>query len=225
MCCEKCGKEIQDDSKVCPSCGMTVGHSASMTKLVKKGENSYRFDRIRALHVASIINAAIIVLLTFSKWLRIDVPVIGGNYSPLGLYMGEGELFRYVDGNAFKGFSVFLIIITSFVALLVITYILIAFLNRHDCDNSNIIRNGKSLMLAIAIMYAICAGIATTLETSQDGYKILQISFNKYFYAIIVLSCVNRFLILPWYDKLLSDRLCKDNMSEHNSKLTQLAEK
>ena len=56
----------------------------------------------------------------------------------------------------------------------------------------------------------------------QDGYELLQISFNKSFYAFIALSCLNRFLILPWYDKFLTPD--SDNEKENTTRLTELVE-
>lgn len=144
MLCEKCGKEIADGMRLCNDCASLQNQS-------------------KGLRYASIILAALGVILPFLHWL--EVPVAKGLYSMFG--MGEEtpgfSLFSYIfAGSQYQNGVVFLVmmllaLITLIGIIFNVIYIVKSLRNKPKCYKYGTI--GAIILTVMSVLFIIVVGL------------------------------------------------------------------
>lgn len=215
MFCRNCGKEIVENAKFCSFCGESTGTSSNViAKTVSKG--LINFDKETVLHYLSMITSAIIILLTFSKWIRIESWIISSDISTLGLLKRIDALSKYGDTKALTGFAIIYIFLMVVIITLAIQYILKAYkTGLNTCDNGHIVY-GYPAMLAVAIVCGLFVVLSLIIFSSNE-YDAINMHFNEKAYYIIGLACLNRFVLLPRLNEIIYYRKERNNINDHNN--------
>lgn len=204
MFCRNCGKEVKEESKFCSFCGEPTNILSKASKQISI-QNIVRVDNGTLLHFLPIIISCVIVLLTFSKWITIESWMVSSDFSTWRLIKTIGSLSKYSDTEQIIGFVILLVIFMATVIILSVNYILKAYRAGTQAKSNWHIVYGYSAMLAIAIIcfiYAVFTMIIFSAGSSGD-YDVVKIYFNEKMYYIIVLACLNRFVLLPKLNKII----------------------
>lgn len=85
MFCRNCGKEIQNDSRFCPACGQSVEMKTLINTYALK-KTASDIDAGKEWSFLLLINTIIILLMTLSKWIRVESLLVDGYFDIFGLF-------------------------------------------------------------------------------------------------------------------------------------------
>ncbi len=164
MFCKNCGKELEEQSKFCPSCGTATGEVLNVnTKRVQSGGTVY-FDTETVFYYLSMVCGVGIIFLVFSKWFRIDSWIIRSNLSVWGTIKAMYELYKYQNEMNFRedyGMFIVAIVLLIIFAMLIIGlsayYVWKAYKTGARAKDNEHMIYGYPAMLTIAIACGVFA--------------------------------------------------------------------
>lgn len=225
MFCKQCGKQIDDNSAYCSYCGAGL-KGENEQNLPQKVREKRPFMDLVLWHWVSIACSAGILIFSFAEWIKIPFIReyaegwgVKSKYTTLGLLEVVDQITG-TDDSELKWLwfiAVFIVIINVIILYLSGAYIFRSCkADPYDKSNEHIVY-GYSSMLAIIILLVICMVIFFILNIIAremgSWFESDIISFNAPMYIILVLACLNRFLLLPTYsDKHYYEIKSKDNM-------------
>lgn len=96
MFCKNCGKQIDDNAVICPSCGVATGNNAQTSNTTQSTETTE--GKLKLYHILTII---------------------GLSLSCFGFYIGT---FKLLIGNSSRGVVEWLILLLGFISIVGIVF-------------------------------------------------------------------------------------------------------
>lgn len=196
MFCNKCGKEIENESTFCPNCGSAVisGQNKKLQEFSNKAKNiTQTLNDSETINSKVYITYALAVLeciLPFMPWVKVPL------YNALGSFFGASSdissysLFGYIgtiqNPTSFNSILILIFCIGTLVGIICnILYILKGLKN--TCISHRLGITASLLMIIVSILFLITMGFMTWI------LKLIKITVIPL--LLLIISTVNRFLI------------------------------
>lgn len=201
MFCAKCGKELPEEVRFCPVCGVIVDKSVSSARKVLvacdavAGPSAGATEMKRARQLAGVMDVALIVLM-FLPWVNIDFGLWAGSFSLLDFASAGDEvrtMLSYLGSSsqdvtsAQQGLGIFS------VAIVILWLVVVVLLARNAYGNF-----GGKKPFGIGGAWGACSSSAAALvicllvygAVSQSGYGMLSgvMTASPWLWITLVLS-------------------------------------
>lgn len=189
MFCPKCGTNVPDGSRFCPSCGNTFNRAPGKAAPMGMGQAPFRAPSagggFNTMQLVSIGVSVLALIFAFLPWLSASASFGASGY---GVYKNSGSLSVFSFLQEGEGFFTFIFIFWLIAILLIIAGALMMLFTQKHSKTLFIV--GNVVLALVAIIWIFIVVIALNTYNTSGSFLTLSASFTIDFPIFALLCCI-----------------------------------